>query len=75
VVCIFETRGKTETKTSKFNVVDLTPLFKDSDMPSKVGLLLVLGDSFGQMHFMQPPMTHGYQWELNPDLLGASLFP
>ena len=39
------------------NLTSLTPLFKGSDMPTKVPPLLEHGSNFGQMPFLLPPMT------------------
>ena len=52
--------------------MSLTSLFKGSDVATKVGLLLVHGSNIGQMPFHHQWLIYGYQWELNPGLLGAS---
>jgi len=50
---------------------DSDSLFTGSEVPTKVVLLLAHWSSFGLTPFL-PPMTHGYQRELNPGLLGAN---
>jgi len=67
----FLTSSWEEWKTSAVchsNLTSVIPLFKDSDVPTKVGLFLA---HFGRMPFLPPPMTIWMLGEAEPRFAGC----
>jgi len=51
----------------EFNIID--SLVQGLRCAYQIGLLLAHGSNLGRMPFLLPPMTHGYQHELNQRII------